>query len=83
MSSVVLLVGTHCTVDPVLSYVTEAKRNGAIIVEINKTRTSASSFVDMSLIDEADKIFKKVGQCLIDDVDFEKINIEEWETDRF
>ncbi|OHT00122.1 NAD-dependent protein deacylase [Tritrichomonas foetus] len=83
LTNVVLLVGTHCTVDPVLSFATEAKRNGAIIVEINKTRTSASSFVDVSLIDEADNVFREVGQALIPDVDFATLDVEKWDTTRF
>ena len=77
-SNVVVLIGTHCTVDPVLSLVTDAKRNGCVLVEINIARTPASKFMDMSLIDSADSVLKKTVEALIPDVDLDNLNLEEW-----
>lgn len=78
-ANVVILVGTHCTVDPVLSMGSEAKRNGALLIEINIVPTSASRFVDVSLVGPADKIFQDVCEQLIPDIDYNHINIEQWE----
>lgn len=75
---VLILVGTHCTVDPVLSMASEAKRNGSIIVEVNPTLTPAEGFVNVQLKGTADDIFKQIGQKLLPDIDFEHLNLEKW-----
>lgn len=83
-SNVVILVGTHCSVDPVCSLVAQAKRTGTILVELNKTQTPASSFVDVSILMECDQVFKEVGKKLLNNIiDVEHINLEKWETNRF
>ena len=78
-ANVVVLIGTHCTVDPVLSLVTDAKRSGCVLVEINIAKTPASKFMDMSLIESADGVLKKVVEALIPGVDMENLNLEEWD----
>ncbi|KAH0786437.1 NAD-dependent deacylase [Histomonas meleagridis] len=73
-----ILVGTHCTVDPVLSMAGEAHRNGSILVEINLTKTHASTFMNISLEGKSDEIFKQIGKELFKDIDFDNINLEDW-----
>ncbi|OHS96755.1 NAD-dependent protein deacetylase [Tritrichomonas foetus] len=75
---VLVLVGTHCTVDPVLSMASEAKRNGSILVEINLTPTPADGLVNVQLQGTADSIFKEIGQELVPDVDFNNLVLEKW-----
>jgi NAD-dependent deacetylase len=78
-ASLVILIGTHLTVDPVLSMVSRAKENGAVIVEINLTPTSGSRFVDVSLRGKADDAMKAIATVLMPDVDWEGLRLEEWE----
>jgi NAD-dependent deacetylase len=74
-----ILVGTHCTVDPVLSITSEAKKTGCIVAEINlSAATSASHFVDIRLEGSADDIFREIGKALVRDVSWELLNVEEW-----
>ena len=70
---VLLLVGTHCAVNPVLSYAQTAKLNGAVLVEINKTPTEATKFVDISLRSTSDDVFKEIGKEMFSGVDFEEM----------
>ena len=78
-ANVIILIGTHCTVDPLLSMATEAKRMGAVLVEINISHTSASKFVDMSLIDKCDNILSEVSKILMPDLDIDNVILENWE----
>ena len=78
-ANVIIMIGTHCMVDPLLSMATEAKRMGAIIVEINISKTTASQFVDMSLIDRCDNVLSVVSKVLMPDLDIENIDLEKWE----
>ena len=78
-AAVVVLIGTHCMVDPLLSMATEAKRMGAIIVEINVSKTTASQFVDMSLIDKSDTILSTVSRILMPDLDIDNVDLEDWD----
>lgn len=76
---VLILVGTHCTVDPVLSMASEAKRNGSIIVEVNPTPTPADGLVNVQLSKSADEIFLEIGEKIMPDIDFEHLNLEKWD----
>lgn len=75
---VLVLVGTHCTVDPVQSMATEARKNGTVLVEINITKTIASAFVNVTLEGHADDVFREIAEKLLGDVDLDKIDIENW-----
>jgi NAD-dependent deacetylase len=63
-----ILIGTHCTVDPVLSFALNCKREGVVVVEINLSPTTASSFVDISLRGKADALLLEIGQELMPDI---------------
>ena len=66
LAQLVILVGTHCTVDPVLSMVYEAKRLGALVANINIIEPpNAHNFVDISLIGKADDVFLEIGKALL------------------
>jgi NAD-dependent deacetylase len=78
-ANVVVLIGTHCTVDPILSMVLEAKRVGAILVEINISKTTASRFADMSLMDKSDNILSVVSRIVMPDLDIDNVNLEKWQ----
>ena len=73
-----MLVGTHCTVDPVLSMATEARKNGTILVEVNITKTIASNFVNITLEGNSDDIFREISQKLFSDIDLDKLDYENW-----
>jgi NAD-dependent deacetylase len=81
-ADLLIVVGTHCTVDPVLSMVTEAKLGGCLIVEINPAETPASAFADVSLRGTADQIFGDVAKMAMDDIDWDAINLEKWDCAR-
>ena len=77
---VLILVGTHCTVDPVLSMATEAKRSGCIIVEVNLAPTQASRFVDIALQGESDAVMTQIAKVLMSDIDWDHLDCEKWES---
>jgi NAD-dependent deacetylase len=74
-AELVVLVGTHCTVDPVLSLATEAKAKGCTIVEINLTPTPVTGFADVSVRGTADEIFAAIGKAMVPDVEWEKLRL--------
>lgn len=78
-SDVILLIGTYCTVDPVLSMVSHAKRTGAILVEINIERTTATEFVDASLVGSSDSILRGISELLMPEIDLDSVNLLDWE----
>ena len=61
---ILVLVGTYCAVDPVLSLAEAAKRNGTILVEINPETTQGTAFMDISLRGTADSIFEELATML-------------------
>jgi NAD-dependent SIR2 family protein deacetylase len=65
-----------------LSLVTNAKSNGSLIVEINPAETQATGFTDASIRGTADEVFGEVGRALMDDVDWDKLNLEKWDPPR-
>lgn len=67
---VLFLVGTHCAVDPVLSLAQDAKKKGAIIVEINMETTHATGFSDVVLKGTCDEIFEQIADKLFPGEDF-------------
>jgi NAD-dependent deacetylase len=70
-TDVLILVGTHCVVDPVLSLVEEAKRRGVILVEINTETTLVSATVDVRLRGTADDIFREIAEKMMLNMDLE------------
>jgi len=68
-TEVLILVGTHCVVDPVLSLVEEAKRRGVVVIEVNPEATLVSRSVDVVLRDTADEAFKAIAAILMPDLD--------------
>lgn len=64
-SDVLILVGTHCAVDPVLSMTETAKKNGTILVEVNTETTVASGFMDMTLKGTCNSIFEAISKQLM------------------
>ena len=76
---VLLLIGTHCTVDPVLSMTTEAKRSGCTIIEVNLSSTQVSRFVDVSLQGESDVVMVQIAKILMSDVDWDNLDCEQWD----
>jgi NAD-dependent deacetylase len=74
-----ILIGTHCTVDPVLSFAVTCKREGAVVVEINISPTTASSFVDVSLRGKADALLLEIGQELMPDIHWGTLKLDDWE----
>lgn len=67
---VLFIIGTYCAVDPVLSMVSSAKRNGTILVEINPEESNGSKFMDISLRGKADDILSKIAEILYPGLDF-------------
>ena len=61
---VLFLVGTHCEVDPVLSFAEVAKQNGTILIEVNTETTRATPFMDVVLRGKSDDIFRQIYQEL-------------------
>jgi NAD-dependent deacetylase len=74
-SEVVILVGTHCAVDPVLSMVQEAKRKGALLIEMNTETTQATPFVDVVLTGKCDDTFATIARRILPGVRFEPVAI--------
>jgi NAD-dependent deacetylase len=70
-ADLVILVGTHCAVDPVMSMVADAKRRGVVLVEINPEITHASPFVDVAIRDTADNAFKEIAALLMPELSIE------------
>jgi NAD-dependent deacetylase len=70
-ASLVLLVGTHLTVDPVLSMVAAAKDNGAVIVEVNLQPTPGSRLADVTLYGRADDTLAAVARIVVPEIEFE------------
>jgi NAD-dependent deacetylase len=79
-ADLLILVGTHCTVDPVLSMAADAKNSGCVIVEINLTATHASRLVDVSLRGTADELFGNIAKVMMADIDWDGINLEKWDS---
>jgi NAD-dependent deacetylase len=77
--NVLILVGTHCTVDPVLSVAIGCKRANGLVVEMNASRTPATKFVDVSLRGKADDFFMEIAKQLMPDVEWEEIKLSEWD----
>lgn len=67
----ILVVGTYCAVDPVLSFVRNAKRNGTLLIEINPAESNASQFMDVSLRYTANDAFKIIAEHFYPDESFE------------
>jgi NAD-dependent deacetylase len=78
-ASLVILIGTHLTVDPVLSMVSHAKQNGSIVVEINLTPTPGTQFVDVALHGRADDIMSAIAKMLMPDVDWDGLKLDDWQ----
>lgn len=73
-ANVLILVGTHCAVDPVLKYVQDSIKNGIYVIEINPDTTCISQFVDIRFAEKADDALVAIGHILFPDIDFnEKI----------
>jgi NAD-dependent deacetylase len=70
-ADLIILVGTHCAVDPVMSMVADAKRRGVVLIEINPETTHASSIVDVSVRKTADAAFGEIATFLMPDVQFD------------
>jgi NAD-dependent deacetylase len=64
-ADLVILVGTHCSVDPVMSMVADAKRRGVVLVEVNPDLTHASAFVDVVIRAPADSAFQEIAEYLM------------------
>jgi NAD-dependent deacetylase len=77
-ASLLLIVGTHMTVDPVAAMVRAAKEGYAVVVEINLRRTAASNWADVSLAGTADDILGEIGRRLMPDVNWDALDIEKW-----
>jgi NAD-dependent SIR2 family protein deacetylase len=77
-SSLVITIGTHMAVDPVLSMVTTAKQNNSVIVQINLTPTAANRLVDVALQGKADDILGAIGRQLMPDIDWDGLKLDEW-----
>jgi NAD-dependent deacetylase len=75
-----ILLGTHCTVDPVLSMALSCQRANGIVVEINLSVTTASTFANVSLQGKADDIFLEIANELMPDVTWENTKVEDWES---
>jgi NAD-dependent deacetylase len=78
-ANVLLLVGTHCTVDPVMSLALKFKQGNGIVVEINVAPTTASRFCDISLVGKADDIMMAIATDLIADTCSSTLAVEDWE----
>jgi NAD-dependent deacetylase len=78
-SSLVITIGTHMAVDPVLSMVTTAKQNNSVIVQINLTPTAANRLVDVALQGKADDILRAIGRQLMPDIDWDGLKLDEWD----
>jgi NAD-dependent deacetylase len=76
---VLILLGTHCTVDPVLSIAANCRRANGIIVEINVSATRASAFANVSLQGKADDIFLEIATALMPDGQWDMLKLDEWE----
>jgi NAD-dependent deacetylase len=75
-----IVLGTHCTVDPVLSMVLNCQKCNGIVVEINLSVTRASTFANVSLQGKADDIFLEIANALMPDVTWENTKLEDWES---
>jgi NAD-dependent deacetylase len=73
-----ILVGTHCTVDPILSIASEARKTGCIVAEINPVATSASEFMDLSIQGRADDVFRAIGKELVPNVSWDLVRLDNW-----
>jgi NAD-dependent deacetylase len=73
-----ILIGTHCTVDPVMSMAVGCKREGAIVVEVNPSPTSAAAVVDVSLRGKADSVMLEIARELMPDIDWEAVKLDDW-----
>jgi NAD-dependent deacetylase len=74
-----IVVGSHCTVDPILSIASEAKKTGCIVAEVNTAVTSASKFMDVSLEGKADDVFLLIGKELIKNVSWDLLDLTDWQ----
>ena len=61
---VFLTVGTSAVVYPAAGFVHEAKRRGALAVEINLDETPASSAVDLSILGPAEEILPAIDRLI-------------------
>jgi NAD-dependent deacetylase len=77
---ILILLGTHCTVDPVLSIAANCQRANGIIVEINVAATRASAFASVSIQGRADDVFLEIAAALMPDVRWHKIRLGDWES---
>ena len=76
-TDLLILIGTHCVVDPVVTLVAEAFQSGATVVEINPDETRISDKCDMKFYEKADEALVAVGNILFPGVDFEtKTDVE-------
>ena len=71
-ANVLLLLGTHCAVDPVLSYVQEAIQTGIIVIEVNPDITNISKYVDIKFAEKTDDCMTVIGKLLFPEIDFDK-----------
>ena len=71
-ANVLILVGTHCAVDPVLSYVQEALQTGMTVIEINPDTTNISKYVDIKFAEKSDDCMTAIGKLLFPEIDFDK-----------
>jgi len=58
--AIMLVIGTSAVVQPAASLSMEAKRNGALVAEINLERTPQSEKVDISILGKAGDILPKL-----------------------
>lgn len=76
-SKVLILVGTHAAVDPVLSMTMEAIHNGTIVIEVNPDETRISDICDLKFYEKADDAMVGIGTLIFPHVDFDKPTNEE------
>jgi NAD-dependent deacetylase len=67
---VLFIIGTYCAVDPVLSMVSSAKRNGTILIEINPEESNGSKFMDICLRGKADDVLTQIADIIYPGLDF-------------
>lgn len=61
-ADVLIVIGTYCAVDPVLSMVECARRNGTILVEINPEPSNGTTQMHAVLRGTSDDILRKVAE---------------------
>jgi len=64
-TQVMLVIGTSGQVQPAASFGPMAKRAGAFVVEVNRSKTAQSPFFDISLVGRAGEILPSLVESLI------------------